>query len=1051
MPFSIVEGKGFVSLMKQAAPLYKVPSRNTIKNQVDVKYESASTALKQILNNVQSITITTYTWIADMQTKSFLGVTIQLIFDLKLISCTTGVTELTGSHTAAYIGSQLIEILNTWGINLEMVVAVVTDNAANIFKAVYDKFEKVKHVPCFAHTLNLLCENSIKNTQEWIIFIFDSDVVTSDKEEFFDLWAYHKKIAHTKKRNVASDVSADEVTQYLSVPVKSLMEDPLELWGELKNVYPNLYKMAIKYFCVVATSVPSERLCSKAGLTALKSRNRIDKEEEVGTALEKIEGKTQYLDYYYSMASTSQMGGVPPVSLDYFDLGKVDVSTLDNNEKRKILSTAMVLKSHKYPISIINSSGHQKSLKFQATWIDRWPWLAYSKISDGVFCKICLLFSREWAGKGSHQTLGIFVNVPFKKWKKATEKFENHAKTNYHKECVILADNYMKVTSGQVFDVVSQLNSKLQQEREENRSILKPIIKAVLFCGQQELPLRGDEDSGPLNLENPEKKDGKFRALLRFTANGGNDSYSLKKHFTSSNKNATYVSPIIQNEILDIAASLIRKKLIEKINKFGYFAILVDETMDVSGVEQMSFCVRYLSEENAKPIIREDFLSFVPVSDQSAESLCNLVLEECRKMNLDMNKCVGQGYDGAANMAGHVSGLQTRIRQLYPKAIYVHCASHRLNLALSKALSLPAARNCLGVVNEVSNFFRNNSRANHILKQQITELLPESKKTRLIRLCETRFIERHDSILVFVELLKPIVSALQIISNETRDTSSKAIMFLATIEKSEFIVSLLVCEKFLSFTLPLSKYLQSPSHDLVSALDQANDVIASLQKTRDNGESIFKQLFNTASKLLEELFGSELKIPRLTGRQSHRANPITNSTEEYFKVAIFLPCADQLIVNLQDRFGTPTTVLSAFQALLPGFASPDKATQLQTLSIFFIEKCSVSALQGEYYIWCNQISKEPNLETLGVLEICNKNFFPIIHHLLTILSTLPVTTATVERSFSTMKRVKTFLRNKMQHERLNSLAVLSIHWDVDVSVDSIINVMANKKNRRLVL
>ncbi|CAH1106559.1 unnamed protein product [Psylliodes chrysocephalus] len=165
MPFSIVEGKGFVSLMKQAAPLYKVPSRNTIKNHVDVKYESASTALKQILNNVQSITITTDTWTADMQTKSFLGITIHFICDLKLISCTIGVTELTESHTAAYIGSQLIEILNTWGINLEIVVAVVTDNAANIVKAVHDKFGKVKHVPCFAHTLNLLCENSIKNTQ----------------------------------------------------------------------------------------------------------------------------------------------------------------------------------------------------------------------------------------------------------------------------------------------------------------------------------------------------------------------------------------------------------------------------------------------------------------------------------------------------------------------------------------------------------------------------------------------------------------------------------------------------------------------------------------------------------------------------------------------------------------------------------------------------------------------------------------------------------------------------------------------------------------------
>lgn len=48
IPFNTVEGKGFINLMKKVAPLYKVPSRNTIKNRVDEIYESASNALKEI-------------------------------------------------------------------------------------------------------------------------------------------------------------------------------------------------------------------------------------------------------------------------------------------------------------------------------------------------------------------------------------------------------------------------------------------------------------------------------------------------------------------------------------------------------------------------------------------------------------------------------------------------------------------------------------------------------------------------------------------------------------------------------------------------------------------------------------------------------------------------------------------------------------------------------------------------------------------------------------------------------------------------------------------
>ena len=43
---------------------------------------------------------------------------------------------------------------------------------------------------------------------------------------------------------------------------------------------------------------------------------------------------------------------------------------------------------------------------------------------------------------------------------------------------------------------------------------------------------------------------------------------------------------------------------------------------------------------------------------------------------------VSQGYDGAAVMSGCVSGVQKRIRDLVPQAIYVHCHAHCLNLVL---------------------------------------------------------------------------------------------------------------------------------------------------------------------------------------------------------------------------------------------------------------------------------------------------------------------------------------------------------------------------------
>ena len=48
-----------------------------------------------------------------------------------------------------------------------------------------------------------------------------------------------------------------------------------------------------------------------------------------------------------------------------------------------------------------------------------------------------------------------------------------------------------------------------------------------------------------------------------------------------------------------------------------------------------------------------------------------------------MQNCRGQAYDGAYNVYGHKSGLQTLVRGHYPKALYSHCAGHNHNLVLN--------------------------------------------------------------------------------------------------------------------------------------------------------------------------------------------------------------------------------------------------------------------------------------------------------------------------------------------------------------------------------
>lgn len=55
-----------------------------------------------------------------------------------------------------------------------------------------------------------------------------------------------------------------------------------------------------------------------------------------------------------------------------------------------------------------------------------------------------------------------------------------------------------------------------------------------------------------------------------------------------------------------------------------------------------------------------------------------------------------------------------------------------------------------------------------------------------------------------------------------------------------------------------------------------------------------------------------------------------------------------------------------------------------------------------------------------------KDTFSEIFNLSSLILTIPATTSSVERSFSALKRIKTYLRNQMHEERLSELAIISI-------------------------
>ena len=87
---------------------------------------------------------------------------------------------------------------------------------------------------------------------------------------------------------------------------------------------------------------------------------------------------------------------------------------------------------------------------------------------------------------------------------------------------------------------------------------------------------------------------------------------------------------------------------------------------------------------------------------------------------------------------------------------------------------------------------------------------------------------------------------------------------------------------------------------------------------------------------------------------------------------------------------------------------------------------------------------ESNIEQVTIFDI--KNYFSTLssaHRLLLsevckimkLILIMPATNSTSERSFSALRRLKTYLRNSMTQQRLNNLMVLHVHKDLTDSLD----------------
>ncbi|XP_063762101.1 uncharacterized protein LOC134879487 [Eleginops maclovinus] len=357
-------------------------------------------------------------------------------------------------------------------------------------------------------------------------------------------------------------------------------------------------------------------------------------------------------------------------------------------------------------------------------------------------------------------------------------------------------------------------------------------------------------------------------------------------------------------------------------------------------------------------------------------------------------------------MRGAKGGVQKKVQDVYVNAHYVHCYAHQLNLIMQQVTShIPKVSNFFSDLAGFSSFFSRSPKRTSVLDRVVAHRLPRASTVRWnfhSRTVNTVFEHKEDLLQCFETI---------------RDSGE---FDPITVREAGGFVRLLEDDSF-SFFLKLF-HLIMPNVDLLYNQLQKRTIDSVFV------QGIMQQFTNNIQKIRDYL-------PTLCGEHSGSVSQLAK------KRRTLGPDDLQRLATEADRFQQyrsqfPEAALNTTMEAYPLLNKNKLKTEL-ALIYSNDEFKSCSGAVALYQLFMGNNLHDTFSETVALLKI---------------LITTPMTTAESERCFSTLKRIKTFLRNTMSQDRLNALAMLSMEKNLVKTIPDfnqrVIEKFAAVKDRR---
>ena len=388
-----------------------------------------------------------------------------------------------------------------------------------------------------------------------------------------------------------------------------------------------------------------------------------------------------------------------------------------------------------------------------------------------------------------------------------------------------------------------------------------------------------------------------------------------------------------------------------------------------------------------------------------------------------MNSLRGQCYDGAANMSGEFTGVQARVKAVEARAVFIHCTAHRLNLVVKEALD--GVREVRDVVQEVSRlvqFFRDSPKRLAVFRDA-------GAQSTLRPMCPTRWTCSEACLTSLLVTYTETMASLEEIAEDrtTRpDVASTASGFSKAMEKFEFFFGLKLALLLLGPVMPVMRSVQGSSQSVANSIS----LVKTLQEVTLSQRGTFPRFWEEVTREAERL---GIEQPRL-GRQrrppwrlDQGADPHRPATPEDHYRRVYTEAIDWMAGAMAGRFPSDETVLAtAERALLTAEAEALKKTaEFYRLDLerLRLHSCMLADLARERGVLMNDIGDARNL----LRDAALRHVLPAATELLTLILTAPATSCTAERTFSQLRRMKSWLRSSISQVRLNHALMLAVH------------------------